>query len=109
MEEMIMLLKASRQQYADRLLLVQRHTEETQRWLSNMADQFEWIGRLFRDGRRPGDIFSMTAMTSQQQMNDGLGPGRGVIVTLLDSAPIRISVPAELLLEDPAFIQRDVL
>ncbi|XP_011606307.2 clusterin-like isoform X2 [Takifugu rubripes] len=108
MEEMIMLLKASRQQYADRLLLVQRHTEETQRWLSNMADQFEWIGRLFRDGRRPGDIFSMTAMTSQQQMNDGLGPGRGVIVTLLDSAPIRISVPAELLLEDPAFIQRVV-
>lgn len=47
-------------------------------------------------------------MTSQQQMNDGLGPGRGVIVTLLDSAPIRISVPAELLLEDPAFIQRVV-
>ncbi|XP_056869718.1 clusterin-like [Takifugu flavidus] len=108
MEEMIMLLKASRQQHADRLLLVQRHTEETQRWLSNMADQSEWISRLFRDGRRPGDIFSMTAMTSRQQMNDGLGPGRGVIVTLLDSAPIRISVPAELLLEDPAFIQRVV-
>ncbi|TNM96552.1 hypothetical protein fugu_016213 [Takifugu bimaculatus] len=41
MEEMIMLLKASRQQHADRLLLVQRHTEDTQRWLSNMADQSE--------------------------------------------------------------------
>lgn len=47
-------------------------------------------------------------MTSQQEMNDGLGPDRGVIVTLLDSAPIRISVPAEPLLEDPAFIQRVV-
>lgn len=46
-------------------------------------------------------------MTSQQ-MNDGLGPDRGVIVTLLDSAPIRISVPAELMLEDPALIQRVV-
>lgn len=47
-------------------------------------------------------------MPSQQRMNDGLGPDRGVIVTLLDSAPIRISVGAELLLEDPAFIQRVV-
>lgn len=47
-------------------------------------------------------------MPSQQQMNDGLGPDRGVIVTLLDSAPIRISVAAELLLEDPASIQRVV-
>lgn len=62
MEEMIMLLKASRQQYADRLLLVQRHTEDTQRWLSNMADQFEWISQLFPGGRCPGDIFSMTAV-----------------------------------------------
>lgn len=57
-----MLLKASRQQYAHRLLLVQRHTEDIQRWLSNMADQFEWISQLFRGGRCPGDIFSMAAV-----------------------------------------------
>lgn len=45
-------------------------------------------------------------MTPQQQMNN-IRPkvDSSVVVTILDSGPITVSVPAELEVEDPAFIQ----
>lgn len=60
MEEMNMLMKASRQQHAHRLLLVRRHTEDTRRWLSNVDDQADWVSRLL--GRGSGDMFRAIAV-----------------------------------------------
>lgn len=65
-EEMNMLLKASCQQYTNQLLLVQGYTEDTQRWLSNMADQYEWISWLFSSRRSSQDIFSMITVSLSQ-------------------------------------------
>lgn len=62
MEEMHMLLNASRQQYADRLQLVQRHTEDTQRWLSIMDDKYDWISQLSNSSVGPDNIFSVIAV-----------------------------------------------
>ncbi|XP_038585902.1 clusterin-like protein 1 [Micropterus salmoides] len=106
MEEMSMLLNASRQQYDDRLELVQRHTADTQRWLSNMDDKYGWVSQLSSSTAGPHDIFSVITVTPQQQMNN-IRPkvDSSVVVTILDSGPITVSVPAELEVEDPAFIQ----
>lgn len=46
MEEMYMLLNASRQQYDARLQLVHRHTADAQRWLSSMHDKYGWVSQL---------------------------------------------------------------
>lgn len=59
MEEMNMLLNVSRQQYIDRLLLVQRHTADTQRWLSNMDDKYGWVCRLSGSTVGPNGLFSV--------------------------------------------------
>ncbi|TMS08938.1 Clusterin-like protein 1 [Larimichthys crocea] len=106
MEEMHMLLNASRQQYADRLQLVQRHTEDTQRWLSIMDDKYDWISQLSNSSVGPDNIFSVIAVNQQQQVKN-IRPkaDSSVAVTLLDSAPITVSVPADLKVDDPAFIQ----
>lgn len=57
MEEMQMLLNASRQQYDDLLQLVQRHTADTQRWLSNMDDKYGWVSQLSNSTVSPNNIF----------------------------------------------------
>lgn len=59
MEEMYMLLNASRQQYDDRLQLVQRHTADTQRWLSNVDDKYGWVSQLSNSTVGPHNIFSL--------------------------------------------------
>nr|XP_046228101.1 clusterin-like protein 1 [Scatophagus argus] len=105
-EEMYMLLNASRQQYDDRLQLIHRHTEDTRRWLNNMDDKYGWVSKLSISTAGPHSIFSVITMNSQQQMkNVRPKADSSVAVTLLDSAPITVSVPAELEVDDPAFIQ----
>nr|CBN82071.1 Clusterin-like protein 1 [Dicentrarchus labrax] len=106
MEEMYMLLNASRQQYDDRLQLVQRHTADTQRWLSIMDDKYGWLSQLSNSTAGPHNIFSVITVNPHEQMKN-IRPkaDSSVAVTLLDSAPITVSVPAELEVDDPAFIQ----
>ncbi|KAL7373290.1 hypothetical protein ABVT39_003098 [Epinephelus coioides] len=105
-EEMYMLLNASQQQYNDRLQLVQRHTADTQRWLKNMDDKYGWVSQLSSSTAGPHSIFSVITVNPQQQMKN-IRPkaDSSVVVTILDSAPISVSVPAELEVDDPAFIQ----
>ncbi|KAM9337173.1 clusterin-like protein 1 [Symphorus nematophorus] len=106
MEEMHMLLNASRQRYDDRLQLVQRHTADTQRWLSNMDDKYGWVSQLSNSTVGPHNIFSVLTLNPQQQMKNSRPTADSiVVVALLDSAPITVSVPAELEVDDPAFIQ----
>ncbi|KAJ4925686.1 hypothetical protein JOQ06_018407 [Pogonophryne albipinna] len=58
-EEMHLLLNASQQQYDDRLQLVQRHTADTQRWLSNMQDRLCWVSQLSNSTTGPHNTFSV--------------------------------------------------
>uniref|UniRef100_A0A3B5A2L6 Clusterin n=1 Tax=Stegastes partitus TaxID=144197 RepID=A0A3B5A2L6_9TELE len=97
-EEMYMLLNASRQQYDDRLQLVQRHTADTQKWLSSMDDKFGWISQLSNSSVDPQHIFRV--ITNIKPKAD-----RSVVVSILDSTPITVLVPADLEVDDPAFIQ----
>ncbi|XP_034562861.1 clusterin-like protein 1 [Notolabrus celidotus] len=106
MEEMHLLLNASHEQYDDRLLLVRRHTTDTQRWLSSMEDKYRWISRLSNSTEEPHNTFSVITVHQQQQMKT-IRPkaDSSVVVTILGSGPMTVSVPAELEVDDPAFIQ----
>uniref|UniRef100_A0A3B5AA74 Clusterin n=1 Tax=Stegastes partitus TaxID=144197 RepID=A0A3B5AA74_9TELE len=101
-EEMYMLLNASRQQYDDRLQLVQRHTADTQKWLSSMDDKFGWISQLSNSSVDPQHIFRVI---TPQMKNIKPKADRSVVVSILDSTPITVLVPADLEVDDPAFIQ----
>ncbi|KAK5849840.1 hypothetical protein PBY51_014142 [Eleginops maclovinus] len=105
-EEMHLLLNASQQQYDDTLQLVQRHTADTQSWLINMQDWLCWVSQLSNTTTGPHNIFRVITVDPQQQM-ENIRPKADslVVVTILDSSPITVTVPAELEVEDPAFIQ----
>eukprot|EP00064_Thunnus_orientalis_P006549 superscaffoldBa00000686_g6567 len=105
MEEMYMLLNASRQQYDDRLQLVQKHTADTQRWLSNVDDKYGWVSQLFNSTEGPHDIFRVITVNPQQIQSNTPKADSSVVVTILDSAPITVLVPADLEVDDPIFMQ----
>uniref|UniRef100_A0A3Q1HC87 Clusterin n=1 Tax=Anabas testudineus TaxID=64144 RepID=A0A3Q1HC87_ANATE len=102
MEEMYMLLNASRQQYDDRLQLVQRHTADTQGWLNSMDDKYGWVSQLSSNTVNPLNIFNVI----RHQMKEiRPKPDSSVVVTVLNAAPLTVLVPADLDVNDPAFIQ----
>ncbi|XP_028289342.1 clusterin-like protein 1 [Parambassis ranga] len=105
MEEMQMLLNASRQQYDDRLQLVQRHTADTQRWLSNMDDKYGWVSQLSNRTVSPHNIFHVITVNLEHQMTNKPEADSSVVISIMDSDPITVSVPADLDVDDPAFIQ----
>uniref|UniRef100_A0A7N6BUG4 Clusterin n=1 Tax=Anabas testudineus TaxID=64144 RepID=A0A7N6BUG4_ANATE len=100
MEEMYMLLNASRQQYDDRLQLVQRHTADTQGWLNSMDDKYGWVSQLSSNTVNPLNIFNVIRMKEIRPK-----PDSSVVVTVLNAAPLTVLVPADLDVNDPAFIQ----
>lgn len=105
-EEMYMLLNASRQQHEDRLQLVQRHAADTQRWFSNMHRRCGWVSRLSNNTVDTQTVFSVITMVPQQQLKNNKPKSRSsVVVIVLDSSPFTVMVPAELSVDDPAFIQ----
>ncbi|XP_039473780.1 clusterin-like protein 1 [Oreochromis aureus] len=106
MEEMYMLLNASLQQYDGRLQLVHRHTADTQMWLSSMHDKYGWVSQLSNSTVDPHSIFSVILVSPQQQIkNNKPKADSSVTVSVMDSAPVTILVPADLEVDDPAFIQ----
>ncbi|XP_068438203.1 clusterin-like protein 1 [Clinocottus analis] len=106
MEEMHLLLNASRQQYHDRLQLVQTHTADTQRWLSGVEDKYGWVGQLSDGIVGPHGFFSVITVNAQPQLQNSRPRADGsVVVTILDSGPVTVPVPSELEVDEPAFIQ----
>ncbi|XDV27423.1 hypothetical protein PO909_030958 [Leuciscus waleckii] len=69
--------------------IVQRHTDDTISWLSNMASDFGWVTELANNTTTPESIFKVTT----------------VEVNILNSPTLTLTVPAGLRLQDPAFIQ----
>ncbi|XP_054893907.1 clusterin-like protein 1 isoform X2 [Poeciliopsis prolifica] len=106
MEEMHTLLNASRLQYDDRLQLVHRHTADTQRWLGDTRDKYGWISWAANDSGAQSSSFRVIAVNLQQQLRTkSHGADISVVVSILDSAPLTVSAPADLMVEDPAFME----
>lgn len=72
MEEMQTLLNASRLQYNDRLLLVQRHTADTQRWLTSMQDKYAWVTQLLSTTVDPSSTFTVITVRFNYVLEDFL-------------------------------------
>ncbi|XP_014838390.1 PREDICTED: clusterin-like protein 1 [Poecilia mexicana] len=108
MEEMHTLLNVSRLQYDDRLQLVRRHAAGTQRWLGDTRDEYGWISRVANVSGAQSSIFRVITVNLQQQQQLRTNSPRAdssVVVSILDSAPLTVSVPADLTVEDPAFME----
>lgn len=59
--EVSQLLDVSKEQYEEILSIVQRHTDETVNWLSNMAAEFSWVGQaVSNSSSNPECIFCVT-------------------------------------------------
>ena len=57
LDEVSQLLDVSKDQYDEILSIVQRHTDETVDWLSNMAAEFGWVGQVVSNSSNSGSIF----------------------------------------------------
>uniref|UniRef100_A0A3Q0R205 Clusterin n=1 Tax=Amphilophus citrinellus TaxID=61819 RepID=A0A3Q0R205_AMPCI len=107
LDEVSQLVDISKEQYDEILSIVQHHTDETVNWLSNMAAEFSWVAEAVSNSSTPQNIFRITKV----RRNEGKGYKEGketdtkVEVNILNSPPLILTVPSELELQDPAFIQ----
>ncbi|XP_070701687.1 clusterin-like protein 1 [Pempheris klunzingeri] len=106
LEEVSQQLDASKEQYDEILSIVQRHTEETVSWLSNMAAEFSWVAQTVSNSSIPENIFHITMVAPKSHDEENISvPETTVEVNILNSPPLILSVPGELEVQDPAFIQ----
>ncbi|XP_077086248.1 clusterin-like protein 1 isoform X2 [Siphateles boraxobius] len=106
LDEVSQLLEASKQQYEEVLGIVQRHTDDTISWLSNMASDFGWVTEIANNNTTPESIFSIATVLAQTEENSNtLAAVTTVEVNILNSPTLTLTVPAGLRLQDPAFIQ----
>ncbi|XP_023120913.1 clusterin-like protein 1 [Amphiprion ocellaris] len=106
LDEVSQLVEVSKEQYDEILSIVQHHTDETVNWLSNMAAEFGWVAQAVSNSSTPQNIFriTMVAPESHDEHNMPVSETK-VEVNILNSPPLILSVPGELELQDPAFIQ----
>ncbi|XP_018531679.1 clusterin-like protein 1 [Lates calcarifer] len=106
LDEVSQLLDVSKEQYDEILSIVQRHTDETVSWLSNMAAEFSWVAQAASNSSTPENIFriTMVAPKSHDEQNMAVTETK-VEVNILNSPPLILSVPGGLEVQDPAFIQ----
>ncbi|XP_068196477.1 clusterin-like protein 1 [Antennarius striatus] len=100
------LVNDSKEQYEEILSIVQRHIEETTNWLFNMAAEFSWVAKTLNNSSNPENIFrvTMVAPKSPEDQNASVTETK-VEVNILQSPPFILSVPGELDMQDPTFIQ----
>ncbi|XP_035287423.1 clusterin-like protein 1 [Anguilla anguilla] len=102
LSEVSQLLQVASQQYEEVLQIVKHHTEDTVSWLSNMASSFGWVAELALNSTgEPENFFSISTVVPQPEAGDD----STVEVNILSSPLLTLSVPAELQVDDPAFIQ----
>lgn len=71
LDEVSQLLDVSKEQYDEILSIVQRHTDETVNWLSNMADEFSWVAQAVNNSSAPENIFRITMVSrSRGEINE---------------------------------------
>ncbi|XP_012987173.1 clusterin-like protein 1 isoform X2 [Esox lucius] len=100
MDEVAQLLQVSKEEYDEVLGIVQQHADQTVSWLSNMASDFSWVTVNNNNNNTFDNVFRI-----RQVLSEGGAGDTKVEVNILDSPPFLLSVPAELKLQDPSFIQ----
>ncbi|XP_057189232.1 clusterin-like protein 1 isoform X2 [Triplophysa rosa] len=70
LDEASQLLEVSRQQYEEVLSIVQRHTEDTINWISNMASDFGWVAELADNTTSPKSIFNIATVVAKTEEGD---------------------------------------
>uniref|UniRef100_A0A667XW80 Clusterin n=1 Tax=Myripristis murdjan TaxID=586833 RepID=A0A667XW80_9TELE len=106
LDEVSQLLDVSKEQYEEILSIVQQHTDETINWLSNMAAEFSWVAEIVGNNSIPEHVFHITTVSRMRWGEDNASATETKVeVNILNSPPLILSVPGELELEDPAFIQ----
>ncbi|KAJ8378866.1 hypothetical protein AAFF_G00233680 [Aldrovandia affinis] len=107
LNEVSELVQVSSQQYEEVLQIAQRHTEDTVSWLTNMATDFGWVAELpINSTAEAENIFSISAVVPHPvERYDSSTVDSTVEVNILNSPGLTLSVPAELQVQDPAFIQ----
>uniref|UniRef100_A0A673VM05 Clusterin n=1 Tax=Salmo trutta TaxID=8032 RepID=A0A673VM05_SALTR len=104
LEETYLLLNTSRLQYEEMLQVVQKHTDDTHTWLNTMEAKYGWVTQLTNGTLGPQHIFGVSAVVLQVRDNGFKGDTR-VVLNILNSPSLTLSVPAELEVQDSAFIQ----
>lgn len=66
LDEVSQLLDVSKEQYDEILSIVQRHTDETVNWLSNMAAEFSWVAQAASNSSTPENIFRITMVSRRR-------------------------------------------
>ncbi|XP_012711368.2 clusterin-like protein 1 [Fundulus heteroclitus] len=106
LDEISQLLDVSKEQYDEILSIVQRHTDETVKWLSNLAAEFSWVAQAVSNGSGPQNIFRITMVAPESHDEQNMSATETKVeVNILDSPPLMLNIPGELELQDPAFIQ----
>ncbi|XP_042354210.1 clusterin-like protein 1 [Plectropomus leopardus] len=106
LDEVSQLVDVSKEQYDEILSIVQRHTDETVNWLSNMAAEFSWVAQAVGNSSTPENIFHITKVVPKTNDEQNKSVTETTVqVNILNSPPLLLSVPGELELQDPAFIQ----
>lgn len=110
LEQASELLQVSESQYQQVLDIAQRHTDDTISWLSNMAAEFSWVGALADPTLNitPDNAFIITQVAPGGEGDSRSGETK-VELNILNSAPMHLSVPGELEVQDPSFIQHVTL
>ncbi|XP_046883264.1 clusterin-like protein 1 [Hypomesus transpacificus] len=105
LDEVSQLLEVSKEQYDEILGIVQRHTEDTVSWLSNMDTEFSWVAELADSTNMPKSLFRITTVSQTSDGDNALKADTKVEVNILNSPSLILTVPAEIKLQDPTFIQ----
>ncbi|PWA25184.1 hypothetical protein CCH79_00005472 [Gambusia affinis] len=106
LDEISELLDVSKQQYDEILSIVQRHTDETVKWLTNMAAEFSWVAQAVSNSSTPQNVFRITMVAPESHEEQNMSATETKVeVNVLNSPPLTLNIPGELELHDPAFIQ----
>lgn len=105
LDEVSQLLDASQEQYEEVLSVVRSHMDQTLDWLSNMAAEFSWVSWAPANRSGPQNIFRITMVAPESHEENLPVRDTRVEVNIMNSPTLVLSIPGELELQDPAFIQ----
>ncbi|XP_061879757.1 clusterin-like protein 1 isoform X2 [Entelurus aequoreus] len=105
LDQVSQLMGVSGEQYEEILSIVRRHADETTSWLGDMVAEFSWVAQAVADGSGPQNLFHVTRVAPKSQDLNLPAAETQVEVNILNSPPFILSVPKELDLQEPSFIQ----
>uniref|UniRef100_A0A3Q2E5G5 Clusterin n=2 Tax=Cyprinodon variegatus TaxID=28743 RepID=A0A3Q2E5G5_CYPVA len=106
LDDVSQLLDVSKEQYDEILSIVQHHTDETVKWLSNMVAEFSWVAQAVSNSSVTQNIFRITMVAPESHDEQNMSATETKVeVEVLNSPPLMLNIPKELELQDPAFIQ----